>query len=201
MIKKYGIPNMATPHCSRELKANAIMSYLKSIGWGDCWMAIGIRIDEFDRVNPKYEEMKLIYPLVRMDMQPMTKPKINFWWSQQSFRLNLKGYEGNCKTCWKKGDKKLYQIAKENVGAYGFTLRMEEKYGMYVPATRLALMAKRGDVPSLPTTFYRGNRSSLDILRESENFNGDVVDDSLAIPQPDLFSDLDESCEVFTECR
>ena len=107
-------------------------------------------------------------------MKPMTKPKVNFWWSQQPFRLMLKGYEGNCKTCWKKGDKKLYQIAKENPVAFDFTLRMEDLYGMYVPATRLALMAKRGEVPSLPTTFYRGNRSSLDIIRESESFNGVV---------------------------
>src|SRR5208283_2489454 len=32
VIKKYGIPNMNYLHCTRELKANAIRSYMQSIG-------------------------------------------------------------------------------------------------------------------------------------------------------------------------
>ena len=33
VIKVYGIPNMNYLHCTRELKANAIRSYMRSIGW------------------------------------------------------------------------------------------------------------------------------------------------------------------------
>src|ERR1039458_5841016 len=37
VIKKYGIPNKMYPHCTRELKLNAIRSYLASIDWEDCF--------------------------------------------------------------------------------------------------------------------------------------------------------------------
>jgi hypothetical protein len=117
VIKKYGIPNISTPHCTRELKQNPIRAYAKSIGWKDYYTAIGIRIDELGRVNTF---KNFIYPLAQKSFKPMTKPQINEWWESQPFRLQLKGYQGNCMTCWKKSDVKLYQIAKENQKAFCF---------------------------------------------------------------------------------
>jgi hypothetical protein len=198
VIKKYGIPNQSYPHCSRELKEAPINSYAKSIGWKNYWTAIGVRIDEFDRVNDKHIKLKLLYPLVRFDMQPMNKPKINFWWSVQPFRLMLKGYEGNCKTCWKKGDAKLYQIANEASEKFDFTQRMEAKYSYYTPLSRV----KDGKQTNVPYTFYRKNRTTQNILDEAKTFKLYVIDDSTIMPGVDLFSELeqDESCEVFTRC-
>ena len=130
VIKKYGIPNTSFLHCTRELKMNPIKAYAKSI-WGKekYYLAIGIRIDEFDRMNANKDKLRIIYPLIAKEMQPMTKPMINFWWKQQPFRLELKGYQGNCITCYKKSDKKLFQIAKENPKAFDFFDRMEQLYG------------------------------------------------------------------------
>jgi 3'-phosphoadenosine 5'-phosphosulfate sulfotransferase (PAPS reductase)/FAD synthetase len=53
MIKKYGIPNKAYPHCTRALKLDPLTSYLRSVGWrkGSYDTAIGIRADEVDRVS------------------------------------------------------------------------------------------------------------------------------------------------------
>ena len=62
-------------------------------------------------------------------MKPMTKKMINFYWQNMPFRLKLKGYQGNCVTCYKKSDKKLFQIAKENPKAFDFFDRMEKQYG------------------------------------------------------------------------
>lgn len=190
VIAKYGIPNISTPHCTRELKAAPIKAYAKSIGWYDYETAIGIRTDELKRRNKKAVKMRLLYPL--LDMRPMDKKKINFWWSQQPQRLNLKGYQGNCVTCWKKSDNKLYQIAKENERAFVWMQTMELKYGKFIPETRLRLMEERGEYPTLPVRFFRKNRSVEDIIREAKLFDGNIIDDS---------QELDESCEVFTECN
>jgi len=83
VVKKYGIPNHSRLHCTRELKMNPIKNYAKSI-WGKekYYLALGIRIDEIDRMNAKKDELRLVYPLIQKNMQPMTKKHINFWWDQ-----------------------------------------------------------------------------------------------------------------------
>jgi hypothetical protein len=156
---------------------NPIKAFAKSV-WGKekYYLAIGIRVDEFDRMNDKFKELRIIYPLI--SEIPMTKPKINFWWKQQSFRLQLKGYQGNCVTCYKKSDKKLFQIAKENPSTFDFFNRMEEQYG-------------EGKYQ-----FFRQNRTTKQILEQAKEWNGNVIDDSQNITiQTDLFS---ENCEPFT---
>lgn len=199
LIAKHGIPNTNQPHCTRELKERPIEKYAKSIGWKDYYLAIGVRYDEADRINSKAREKKLIYPLISNSMIPMTKPKINFWWSQQPFRLELKGYQGNCIWCWKKSYYKLYQIAKETPKAFDFPKLMEEKYGEYVPASREKLMKENGKKPILPIRFFRGNKSTIDILNEAKSFNKKVHDDSLDVNfQMDLIGG--DSCEIYAEC-
>ena len=201
VIQKYGIPNMAMPHCTRELKEAPIKAYARSIGWKQYYTAIGIRGDEIDRVNAKHKKKRLIYPL--LDMRPMDKKKINFWWSTQKFRLQLKGYEGNCKVCWKKADSKLYQLSKEAEYKFAFFGKMEARYGRYTPDSRLKLMEERGEMPIYPVTFYRKNRSVEDIINEGKQWNGVVIDDSLKHPDDFVQGELDlvESCEVFSECN
>lgn len=178
VIKKYGIPNTSFLHCTRELKMNPIKAFAKSI-WGKekYYLAIGIRIDEFDRMNANKDKLRIIYPLISKEMKPMTKPMINFWWKQQPFRLNLRGYQGNCITCYKKSDKKLFQIAKENPQAFDFFDRMEKQYG-------------NGQ------QIFRKNRTTKMLLEEAKNWNGTVKDDSEN--EPALFDN--ESCEVFSTC-
>jgi 3'-phosphoadenosine 5'-phosphosulfate sulfotransferase (PAPS reductase)/FAD synthetase len=66
-IKKYGIPNAAFPGCTRDLKLSPIKSYLKSLDIVEAEIpsAIGIRMDEKRRVNPKTAAARtLIYPLI-----------------------------------------------------------------------------------------------------------------------------------------
>lgn len=217
VIKKHGIPNQSTPHCSRELKQYPIKAYAKSIGWKDYYTAIGIRSDEIDRMNPNREKLRLIYPLIHD--RPITKPKINFWWNQQPFRLRLKGYEGNCKWCWKKGETKLWTILKNNPESFDFPKRMEEKYGQFIPEKRLESMKSKGVEPNLPVRFFRKNRSVEDLVRECQLFKRNIPDDAASFDtQLDLLDllnmdfeenikyfdslDLDgESFDIFTECK
>lgn len=184
VIKKYGIPNQRFPHCTRELKQNPIRSYAKAHWNGEeYYTAIGIRNDEIDRMSAKAKQWNLIYPLISCN--PKTKPEINTWWNNHPFRLNLKGYQGNCKTCWKKTDSKLFQIAKEDKTHFDFDIRMEETYPRIGPE-----FSKYDNQPD--RVFFRKSRSAKDILTLAQDFDGIVIDDS------DVYS---ESCEVFSECH
>lgn len=191
VIRKYGIPNTSTPHCTRELKQNPIKSYARSIGWSDYYTAIGIRTDEADRISPNARQSKFLYPLINKDMIPTNKAVINLFWNGQPFRLQLKPYQGNCVTCWKKSDTKLFQIARENPNAFTWMQKMELRYGKFVPESRLKRMAERGITPLVPFNFFRGNRSVEQILNSAKSHNGLFSDDLVG----------GDSCEVFSECQ
>ena len=188
VIKKYGIPNQAYPHCTRELKLQPIKSYLRSLGLkkGDYDMAVGIRVDEIDRVSPTASKSDLIYPLVQN--QPTTKVDVNTFWKNQPFRLNLKGYQGNCKWCWKKSFRKHYQLIKESPQIYSFPERMEELY-----STNGA--NKDGKYKRV---FFRSNKSTKDLINEALLADFDPPeDDSIVFNEYlDVGAGCEESCEV-----
>lgn len=95
LIRKLGIPNKDQLHCTRDLKTRVMESYLKSIGIKECNTLIGIRFDEMSRLTSS----KLFYEPA---ISGVTKKDVNFRWSQRPFRLNLTGYNGNCRWCHKK---------------------------------------------------------------------------------------------------
>jgi len=129
--------------------------------------------------------MGFIYPLINSKMIPSNKPMVNIFWRSMPFRLELKGYQGNCKTCWKKADRKLYQIAKENPSAFDFMNKMEQKYPI--------------DPMGHNKVFFRNNRSAKQILEEAKKWNGKIKNDADEYTyQLDLLGG--ESCEVFSEC-
>ena len=201
MISKYGIPNQANPQCTRELKGAPIMAFGKVWFNGEKYhTAIGIRKDEIDRMNADAKKLGFVYPLIQSDMIPASKPMVNLYWRSMPFRLELKGYQGNCKTCWKKSDKKLYQIAKENPQAFDFMKKMELKYGNFSPPQRIEKWIKEGKVVPKDITFFRNNRSAIQMLEESKTWNGKIKNDADEYTyQLDLLGG--ESCEVFSECN
>lgn len=186
MIQKLGIPNRTAPRCSEELKKFPIRHYARTVGLKKYYTAIGIRIDEVDRVSENYKSEKIIYPLI--SMVPINKDGINSFWSSMPFRLRLKPYQGNCKWCWKKSFKKLITIAKETPSAFDFPVRMEETYGNIIPTQR-----KDSKNIKLPLTFFRGNLSAKDILSMANRpeLQG-VLDFNQETP-----NGCSESCEAF----
>lgn len=196
-IKKFAMPNLNNNWCTRDLKLYPIQSYVKNVlKWNDYYTAIGIRHDEIDRINKNYKSNKLIYPLIQ-NVQ-MNKQKINFWWNNQSFRLDLKGYEGNCKWCWKKSDNKLMTIAKLKPHYFDFPKRIEKEYENYRPETKQYSM-------QLPVRFFRQHKSVADIFENSKKeFKISSDDSTIYNWQVSLFDDdlntsngCSESCEVF----
>ena len=107
MLSVLGIPCSSAPFCSDQLKRKPIEAYLKDINWKGYYKAIGIRCDEMDRVNPKFKEKKIIYPLVKEF--PSTKKMIIEWWRDKEFDLKIPLNLGNCDMCWKKSFKVLVQ--------------------------------------------------------------------------------------------
>jgi hypothetical protein len=132
----------------------------------------------------------------------MSKKKINQWWILQPFRLELKGYQGNCKTCWKKSDAKLFTLIKEDFSQFNFFSEMERKYEKFIPESRLKLMAERNETPPKFTRFFRKNRTVEDLVKEASVFNRIINDDSDVYDnQIDLFDLLEEeSCDIHAEC-
>lgn len=193
MIQKHGIPGPGFVHCTRELKERAITAYVRSLGWeaGSYDTAIGIRVDEIDRMNSKAEEKRLVYPLVRP--WPRTKPDVNSHWEHQPFRLKLKGYRGNCRTCWKKSLRKHLTIMTETPEDYDFFERMERMYPMNGANPR-----------NEEKRFFRDRLKVEDIRRLAAEGNFEPAEDDAQIYRVDLLSGLDldlggacaESCEV-----
>lgn len=196
MIRKYGIPNKAYPHCTRELKLNPMASYLRSLGWKEYDTAVGIRVDEIDRMSAKAKKNRVFYPLIKH--WPMTKPDINAFWATQPYRLDLKGFEGNCKWCWKKTLRKHLTLMRYHPQWYDFPEQMEETMG-------LAGHNKDGT----HRVFFRENMSVKDLRELAQKPFNEVEDDAQVYPDNeleghtlDVSNGCSESCEVdFVELR
>ena len=199
-IKKHGISNVNQPLCTRELKTYTINAYMRQIGWKHYHRAIGIRLDEIDRVNPNYKKERIIYPCI--SMFPSRREDINAFWAAQDFSLNLKSYQGNCNCCYKKSLRKLLTIAHEEPERFQWWADMEAKYENYLPDSR-----KNNPKVKFPIRFFRGNLSANEILQMSKSFTDFASDDSKktnTYKQLSLFgNELDtpngcsESCEAF----
>jgi 3'-phosphoadenosine 5'-phosphosulfate sulfotransferase (PAPS reductase)/FAD synthetase len=127
MLKKYPLPNNMASNCTRELKQRPIDAYLRD-NFKDYELikVIGIRADEAHRKSIHAEKEKIIYPLC--DEIPFNERMVREFWSNQSFDLGLKDYQGNCDLCFKKSLKKRLTIIKENPESAKWWLKMEQKY-------------------------------------------------------------------------
>lgn len=154
VIRKYGIPNKNFPHCTRELKDRPITSYLRSIGWkaGSYKIALGIRADELARLpailggKKEKADPRFIYPLAEAGI---TAEDVDAFWDEMPFALDLKPRYGNCRTCWKKSEKKLLLNMQEHPEWFDFNERMEANYGFSGAGTT-----------DEPRVFFRGKTST-----------------------------------------
>jgi hypothetical protein len=179
MIAKYGIPNMETGNrCTKYLKLRAMNAYAKECGWrpNEYHTAIGIRADEIDRISPNAGKERLIYPLACLGV---TKDDVQLFWDAQSFKLETPEHFGNCRTCWKKSDRKLITVYREAPEAFDFMREMEAKYGS-------------------SDNFWRKDRTLAELLHDAKDIKSFVPNTSAQYPllDEDITSGCDESCEV-----
>lgn len=179
MMSVIGIPCSYAPFCSDQLKRKVIESYLKEIGFKKFYKAIGIRCDEIDRVNAKWKEKRIIYPLVKD--KPTTKMEVLQWWQDNHFNLDIPKNLGNCDVCWKKSFKVLSEIAKEH----------PERFDWWEDARKKYQHKSRNTGKQI--SFYRGGKTKEDIFNMIEQ-------DEDTLKQLQLEFKLDgcsESCEVY----
>jgi 3'-phosphoadenosine 5'-phosphosulfate sulfotransferase (PAPS reductase)/FAD synthetase len=197
VISKYGIPNQAFKHCTRELKTNPIKKYLQSIGLKDYVVAIGYRADEMRRVNwDKAKKEKQYYPLV--ETWRMNKEMVKSYCQKRPFQLGLKSHQGNCDFCWKKSKRKLLTLIKEDEKAIKWWHEMECKYG------DLVVEGRSLENQNPPYVFFRDNTSAKELIEEShfefEKYD-DFEDRQMMLFDPEFDYEGDEcgsgSCEPF----
>ena len=194
-IAKHGIPNRMYNQCTSRLKTEVMESYRKSLGMksGSYSTAVGIRCDEVDRVSATaMQKWDVFYPCVDAGV---TKDDVRNWWAMQEFNLNIPEHWGNCKWCWKKSNRKLLTIARNNPEFFDFPKRMEETYS-------LAGGERRDGEARKPRVFFRGGKSANEILAESSLGNFTPFEDDKFIPfddELDVGGACGESCEIYAD--
>lgn len=186
-ISVQGIPCQITPRCSSQLKKLPIDAYMKSIGWRDCFKAIGIRVDEIDRMNPNFKKERIIYPLI--GTHPTTRKQIEEFWSNNHFNLKVDPLLGNCDCCWKKSFKNLTKIAKKFPDRFDWWEQMTEKYA----SVKTEVKATKQKIEKESVSFYRQGMKVKDIF-EMQRLN----DQQLSLFSEQFKLDgCSESCEVY----
>lgn len=182
VVRKYGLPNKVFKLCTREMKANAMRSFVEQeLGWGkDYSIAIGIRADERRRVSPTATKQRIIYPLV--DFVPTDKIDVLDFFSEFSWDLRIPEHEGNCLTCFQKSDAKLNTLWREHPEYFDLFKRFEIKYSGVGP-----------NYEPGPRKIFRLRRSTQELVSGFALANAD---------SSHMFSNQDsgscsESCELF----
>ncbi len=114
-VRKYGLFNQTSPACTSRLKIVPMEKYLKTKGFIrgknlNYWTAIGIRVDEIDRVSVNYKENQIFYPLID---EGVNKREVLKKCAALPFDLQIDEHYGNCVGCFKKSTRKLATIAKD----------------------------------------------------------------------------------------
>lgn len=190
MIEYFGIPNRMYKHCSRELKGETIRRWLKKkhkLTYGkDVTVAIGIRADEMDRMGIHW------YPLA---IEGITKPMINTFWQDMPFRLQLAGWQGNCKVCWKKSNRKLCTIYRHSPEKFEPFEQFVKEFEDFKPIRNTNRQRKELETK---LRFFRGNMNTSDIAELSKEDFPDAEDDSIIYVEGlDSNNGCEESCEAF----
>lgn len=193
-IKKNGIPFSKNKWCNRDMKLEVLRKYADSVfGKNDYSIAVGIRVDEFDRVRKDYKTNNVFYPLI--DNEIDTKAR-NLFWSKQPIKIKIPAFKGNCDLCFEKSNRKLMTILSKEPKAGEWWQNMINKYGMIEKPTSPSyndLLNKNGRM-----TFYRGYQDINDLVKQAQypfsKASDDYVYESDLL---DLEGDCGSGCQIF----
>ncbi|OZI17966.1 phosphoadenosine phosphosulfate reductase family protein [Bordetella genomosp. 7] len=178
IVAKYGLPNRTFKLCNRELKLNAMKSYMRSIGWTGYYSAVGIRADEPRRVSPSADSARILYPLVHT--WPVDKQDVLEFFEQFDWDLAIPEHLGNCRACFQKSDRKLAAVYRDDPAAFDFVGQLERDFEHVGPNNRPG-----------PRRWFRLERTSADMRSSFDLADGNIL------PYDDTSGSCSESCEAF----
>lgn len=160
-IAKEGIPNTSRQHCTDRLKTQVIRSWMREKGiLKNAKTAIGYRFDEQSRADPNKATVKrynLVYPICNWGH--FDKQDVDSFWEYMPFTLDIPPHYGNCLTCFKKSDPKLYRNYHEHPEWFDWNIEMDKKYGK----------VKAGD--NNRHVFFRKQRDTEMLIRSAKMFD------------------------------
>ena len=192
-IKKLGIPSKINKWCNRDMKVVPLRKFADDVFGKDNYsIAVGMRVDEMDRVGKSYKENNTFYPLI--DNKIDTKARNKFW-SEQPIKISIPAYKGNCDMCFEKSNRKLLTIISEEPNLAMWWDRMEKGYSKTPIEGKPAYnsYAENGGM-----NFYRENLSIQDLVEMAQQPFRKASDEY--IYESDLFDlegDCGSGCQVF----
>ncbi len=193
-IKKLGIPSKVNKWCNRDMKLEILSKYANSIFGKDNYsVAVGIRADEIDRVRKDYKTNNVFYPL--MDRKISSNDRNRFW-KDQTIKITIPAYKGNCDLCFAKSNRKLITIIKEEPNLIEWWDRMLKDYSQITiegkPSYNDLLKENNG------MSFYRNYNTIQDLVKMAQQPFSKATDEY--IYENDLFDledDCGSGCQVF----
>lgn len=187
-IKKHGIPNKKNKWCNRDMKLEILRKYGDSIfGKNNYSVAVGLRIDELDRVRKDYKTNNVFYPL--MDHKIDSKARNKFW-KDQPIQITIPAYKGNCDLCFAKSNRKLMTILKEDPNKADWWDKMIKKYGS-IPIDGKPSYNELMEQNNGVQTFYRDYNTIEDLVKMAKQPFIKATDEYIF--QNDLF-DKEDNC-------
>lgn len=185
-IKKLGIASKINAWCNRDMKIVPLKKFADSVfGLNNYSIAVGIRADEMDRVKEAYLTNNTFYPL--LDNGITTKDRNKFW-KDKPIKITIPAYKGNCDLCFKKSNRKLMTIIKEEPNIINWWKEMTEKYSKIPIEDKPAYnsYAENGGM-----NFFRNNISIEELVEMAKQPFAMMTDEY--IYENDLF-DIEEDC-------
>lgn len=185
-IKKYGIPSKINKWCNRDLKITPIKKYADDLfGVNNYCFAIGLRIDEIDRISKDYKINNIFYPPFE---NKISQRERNLFWKNQPIKLKIPAYKGNCDACFEKSMRKKMTILIEEPEVFEWWNNMELKY------SKLPIEGKDSynEFACNGGHFFgRGNQSINELKKEAKKPFSKATDEY--IYEDDLF-DFEDDC-------
>lgn len=200
MMRKYGVPTVASPWCTSRMKEETYDKYCDAkYGKGNYVNWLGMRIDEPKRIKlPNDKNIRYLAEISDFDKQDILK-----WWESQEFNLEIDEHLGNCVFCFKKSIGKVALAARDEP-----QLLAQWKESIQNASDRLnqpieketgGLFNEKYTQNIKKGVMYRGNNTIDSVIAKFSLFERDEIHETLRSMRKYDTDSCSESCEVFSD--